>query len=133
MNLDLEASSMAALVVDDNAQMGRLVAKILHRAGHNVIRAGSLVEAKSAVEFSKFDLVVSDVMLGAGTGVDLHRWILQTRPQLASSFVFMTGGIEEPGLHNYILESGSPLLLKPFPPSQLLEVVGGLLVGGSSV
>src|SRR5690606_21113656 len=57
------------LVVEDDASVRALVATILSRHGHEVVRAATCADAVSEFERAdgQFDLVISDVVLPDGT------------------------------------------------------------------
>ena len=62
---------MRILVVDDHLETRELVARHLERASHGVARVGTCADALAAIENEAFDVVVLDVMLPDGSGLDL--------------------------------------------------------------
>jgi CheY-like chemotaxis protein len=87
-------SSLRVLVVEDEPATLRLMARLLGRLGHEVTTADSIAHAVGAVEAGEFDLVISDIGLPDGSGLDLMRRIVSRqgpRPAIA-----LTGyGMEE--------------------------------------
>lgn len=61
------------LVVEDHADTGRVLRSLLQRMGCEVVLAQSMVEAKQAAAAGAFDVVVSDLGLPDGNGLDLFR------------------------------------------------------------
>ena len=61
---------MRLLVVDDEAEMRELLSRNLGRV-HGVRTAASCEEAAAAIESAQFDVVVLDVMLPDGSGIEL--------------------------------------------------------------
>ncbi len=61
------------LVVDDEDSMRRFFSLTLEREGHSVETAGSVKQALLQIENQTFDLVLSDIRLGDGTGLDVLR------------------------------------------------------------
>ncbi len=59
------------LVVDDEASIREFLELLLSRAGHQISLAGSFAEAKSALQTSAFELVITDFRLGRDSGVDV--------------------------------------------------------------
>ena len=59
------------LVADDDAAMREVMALALVKEGFRVTRASTAAEASSAVGTTVFDLVVADIYLGDGTGLDV--------------------------------------------------------------
>ena len=65
------------LVVEDHADTAAILARLLRRMGHEVLRAGSLKQALKLTEeqmrIAPIDLVMSDLGLPDGSGFDLMR------------------------------------------------------------
>ena len=62
---------MRVLVVDDHAETRKLLVRSLERASYGVKAAASCEEAEAAIGQGEFDVVVLDVMLPDGSGIDL--------------------------------------------------------------
>ena len=62
---------MRVLVVDDELSMREYLDVLLARAGYEVRTAGSVQEGLAALQQGGVDLVVSDMKLGAGSGLSL--------------------------------------------------------------
>ena len=115
---------MKILYVEDEPNVAKAVNRLLQREGHQMEWRDSVSAAKDSLSNGEsFDLVLCDMMLGDGTGVDLHRWLRETGNPAATRMVFVTGGYP-PSLASYILGSGVPVFDKPF---DLDEVLGGLV------
>jgi CheY-like chemotaxis protein len=63
--------SLRLLVVEDDAPTLQVLARLLTRAGHQVTTASSIAAARTAAANGKFDVVVSDLGLPDGTGIEL--------------------------------------------------------------
>jgi len=113
---------MRILIVDDERAVARAVARMLR--GHETTMTHSVAEAQEAIERGEFDLILSDVMLNGATGADLHRWVLEHQPELASRMVFLTGGMTV-HVAKDIEATGNQLLWKPVKADTMRAVVGG--------
>ena len=51
------------LLVDDEEVIGSYVARMLTKAGYEVVQAADGIEALSLLEKSKIDLVISDILM----------------------------------------------------------------------
>ncbi|HVV82437.1 MAG TPA: EAL domain-containing protein, partial [Kofleriaceae bacterium] len=78
-----------ALVVDDDAPLRRTVVRVLRGAGFDCAEAADGAAAMTAVEDQRFDVVISDVNMPGGTGLDLLRAV--RRVDLDVPIVLMTG------------------------------------------
>ncbi|MGH7437231.1 MAG: response regulator, partial [Polyangiaceae bacterium] len=77
-----------------------------------------------------FDVVLCDVMMPGLTGIDLHERVARDRPELASKFVFMSGGTYTARARDHLERVSNPRLDKPFRVAQLIEVVERVAVEG---
>lgn len=64
---------MRVLVVDDNAELLELVVKALEREGHRVVSATSSRGATAQLHTETFDVIVLDIGLPDGSGIDVCR------------------------------------------------------------
>ena len=87
-------TSLRILVVEDEPATRRLMARLLRGLGHEVTTAGTVAKALEALEAGEFDLIVSDIGLPDGSGLDLMRRVgSRHRPVPA---IALTGyGMEE--------------------------------------
>ena len=67
------------LLVEDEAATLRLMARLLKGLGHRVTAAGTVADAWAAFQAGDFDLIVSDIGLPDGTGLDLMRRVKAVR------------------------------------------------------
>jgi len=57
---------------------------------------------------------------------------VESRPELASRFIFITGHPVDPATANFLDETRAPVLNKPFSIATLLETLRGLSADGSA-
>jgi DNA-binding response OmpR family regulator len=68
------------LIVEDNADSAELTAFIAEKMGYSVLIAETVSAARLVVEKLRFSLIVLDVNLPDGNGIDLCRWIRTVDP-----------------------------------------------------
>ncbi len=68
------------LVIDDEEDVRGYVADVLRGISFSVVEADSLAEARAALALEKFDVVVSDIHLGDGDGLELLPHIAAIAP-----------------------------------------------------
>jgi PAS domain S-box-containing protein len=84
-------SSLRILVVEDEPATRRLMARLLSGLGHTVMTAGTIA---TALEVGEYDLIVSDIGLPDGSGLDLMRRVVSRRGPVPA--IALTGyGMEE--------------------------------------
>ncbi|MEX3632937.1 response regulator [Paraburkholderia sp. BR14320] len=64
------ASSLTVLLIEDHADTADVMAQLMRGLGHQVTVVGRIDDALAATQLQSFDLVVSDVGLPDGTGLD---------------------------------------------------------------
>jgi DNA-binding NtrC family response regulator len=79
-------SERRLLVVDDEEGFRHLTARELERSGYEVAEAGGLEEARRALEHGNFHVVLLDVRMPDGNGLDL---LAEIRDQLPGTEVVM--------------------------------------------
>ncbi|MBX9941122.1 MAG: response regulator transcription factor [Candidatus Obscuribacterales bacterium] len=113
------------LVVEDDADLARVVSRWLAVEGHTVDIAKDLTEARHFIETSEYELIILDRALPDGEGADLvKRFRAEGNP---TPVLFLTGkrSIEErvEGLES----GGDDYLTKPFHGKELMARVQALL------
>jgi len=115
-----------ALVVDDESSVRSLVARLLARNGYDVAQAADGEEALLQLERETFDLVLCDVRMPKLNGRALFAAIRSRRPDLAASFILMTGDTLSADVADFAAEHRIPLLTKPFTAKELDDVLAKL-------
>lgn len=116
------------LVVDDDAAIRTVVGQALRRAGHLVRCVGTLAEARAAIAADAPELLISDVVLPDGNGLDAVADILASRPALpviilsAQNTLTTAVRATEVGAYDY--------LPKPFDLDALARAVTSALARG---
>ncbi|MEY2512361.1 MAG: hypothetical protein QOE26_3124 [Verrucomicrobiota bacterium] len=90
------AGKRRILVVDDHGDTLRSMQLLLRRLGYEVLAAENMTEALQIAEEQPFDILLSDIGLPDGSGLELLKRIRQTRdvPALALSGFGMDEDIE---------------------------------------
>ncbi|MEP6809371.1 MAG: ATP-binding protein [Chthoniobacterales bacterium] len=72
---DVAAHPATILLVEDHRDTARVLQRILEHAGYEIVHAETLARARELAETQSFDLVISDLGLPDGSGVDLMRFL----------------------------------------------------------
>jgi len=107
------------LIVDDEFVIRELCQKALK--GYNVFQAGTCGDALRMYEKESIDLVLTDVMMPGGTGLDLLRKVKQADP--TAVVIIMTGFVEKDVILGALKEDADDFLDKPLNLLQLKTVV----------
>jgi DNA-binding NtrC family response regulator len=108
------------LYVDDEATIGRAVARWFGRHGHTVHLAHDVRGAQAVLAEHDPDVLFIDVWLGTESGFELMSWIEETRPELAERVTFVTGELADSDRADRVWRTlGRPVLQKPFDFAQL--------------
>lgn len=112
-------------IVDDDRELSEMLATYLVREGFHASSAATLAEAASALASSHPDLLVLDVMLPDGNGLDFCKRI---RASDSSLPILMLTARGDPMDRILGLELGADDYLgKPFDPRELLARIRALL------
>lgn len=114
------------LVVDDEPEVGDLVAEVLTREGYEVTVARSGEEALGLIRTRHFAAIISDLRMPGMDGMDLHARISEMAPQLLPSLGFMTGDTMGARAHAFLEATGAPFIDKPILPDDLRDLMARL-------
>ena len=118
-----EPHDRRALVVDDEASVRSLVARLLTRRGFDVAQAEDGEAALRLLSQRDFDLVLCDVRMPRLNGRALFGHVQARRPNLAHSFILMTGDTLSADVAEFAAEHNITLLTKPFTTKELEAVL----------
>lgn len=111
------------IVVDDDPDILGLVAARLRKGGHQVVTAGSGVEALKIVdEKGKPDLAVLDVAMPGMTGIELLQQLRSIEGMSDLPTVFLSAKVQPEDIETG-RALGATYLTKPFVASALLDAV----------
>lgn len=116
------------LVVDDDPEIRKLLGRYLDGQGFRVTLAANRRECEERIKDHNITLVVLDVMLPDGSGLDICRSLRETRPELA---VILLTALKEDVDRIIGLELGADDYLgKPFNPRELVARIRAVLRRG---
>ena len=123
----MATGTATVLVVDDDAGLLRLTARILAKAGFSVLTAADGLAALAALAAhpGPVALVVTDVIMPVMGGHELARRVPETRPE--TRILLMSGYPGDVVLPDGMLLSGAPFLAKPFTAAEVTAKVREVL------
>jgi len=108
------------LLVEDDAGTARAMGRVLRRMSHEVTLAGTVAAARRAAGDGAFDLVISDLGLPDGSGLELMR---ELRNQYALKGIALTGYATEQDLHLSRAAGFAEHLTKPIDLDLLCDAI----------
>jgi CheY-like chemotaxis protein len=119
------------LVVDDDAEIRKLVAAMLTGKGYRVLIADSGENAiRQWTKHPETDLLLTDVVIPGMSGPIIADRIIELSPDI--KVVFMTGYHDTQVVQRFVVDKGYPLLTKPFTLKQLEGRIQAALAGGEA-
>ena len=76
-----------------------------------------------------YEVVISDLRMPHCSGVELHDWLAEHRPDLFASLIITTGDLTSPALTEFLARTPRPLIEKPFELSVLAGLIDAVLRG----
>jgi DNA-binding response OmpR family regulator len=120
----VEARRQRILLVEDDEHVRLLLVLTLELAGHEVHAASNAEDALACADLlPDLDLVVTDVCLPRGSGVELVETL---RAQRDIAVLYITGHFEETTAR-LGLDRETPRLRKPFLPGELIAAVAAMV------
>lgn len=119
------STAASILMVDDHVDTSRVLCRLLDRRGYRTKVVHSVREALDYAKDNEFDLLISDIGLPDGSGLDLVQQIKVLRPNVHA--IAMSGYGTEQDVERSI-EAGFELhLIKPFDFPKLQQAVQELV------
>lgn len=109
------------LVVDDEIELRRAVIFDLKRRGCNIFEAATGSEAIEVVKNNSIDIVVSDVRMPNGSGVDLLKYVRQIDSKIP--IVLLVTGFADLSEPEAIKLGAYGLIEKPINRQQMLSLL----------
>jgi DNA-binding NtrC family response regulator len=116
------------LVIDDEAQVRKVISRYLEHDGYKVTSVGTAGEAIAAVREQFFHLVITDILLPEKNGIELIADLDQEIPGL--KYIAISGGGQIPAdlyLESARNQGAAISLMKPFDRTELLTAVNELI------
>jgi CheY-like chemotaxis protein len=128
MIVRVSAPRPKVLVVDDDAMIGRAMARTLASVAYVTVEQAPQGALSRIAAGERFDVVLCDVMMPVMTGPDLFEQVRACAPEAAGVFVFITGGMTEE-VGRRLRSTGRPWVEKPVTPERLRRLVTSGWVG----
>ena len=114
----VDSPSRTVLVIDDDASIRLLCRLNLELAGWRVHEAGTLQQARTELDAHDIRIVLLDVHVGTGSGLDFLAELRRERPQLKVALLTGSAQVSE--------RAGDGVISKPFTIEQLTSTVANL-------
>ncbi len=116
-------SDALVLVVDDDDELRDLMVFACKQAGFSVHAVEDTRQARQWMERNEPSLVLLDIMMPGGNGLDLCRWI-RAEPRFEKVPIIISSAIKDEETAQDALELGAvDFLQKPFEVKVLLEKI----------
>ncbi len=112
---------MDLLIVDDEASLRDFLTIMFEEDGWRVETAGSLVEARAAIQRNEPDLILCDLMLPDGSGLDLLREAKAQNPSIA--VIMITAHTSTKSAVEALKAGAFDYIAKPFDIDELKIIV----------
>ena len=115
------------MLVEDEAQVRKLIYEVLHSRGYKVLSAKDGLEAIPLEEnyADRIDLLITDVVMPGLSGRELANHVRAARP--GTKVLFISGYTDDAVLRHGVTAPGTGFLQKPFALEDLLQSVRALL------
>jgi DNA-binding response OmpR family regulator len=120
----LENSDIKILVVDDEADIRKIVRLLLQKKGYSVIEASNGILAVEAVENGDVDFIIMDIMMPKMSGIEATAKI---REISKVPILFLTAKSLVSDKESAYVSGGDDYLVKPFSSAELLLKTESLL------
>jgi signal transduction histidine kinase len=117
------AGSLRLLLVEDNEDTLKVLLLLLEHDGHRVVSAASVADALSAAAANEFELVISDIGLPDGTGIEL---MTKLRAEYGLRGIALSGYGTEKDVERSRKAGFVAHLVKPVPNAELRRALAAI-------
>lgn len=107
------------LVVDDELNVGRSLARALSREHEVSVLTDARQALRSLTDGIRYDVVLCDLMMPDMTGVELYAEVESKQPEMARRMLFFTGGAFTAATREFALRMAARCLTKPLDLGEL--------------
>ena len=124
-NVSEMPADMSILVVDDEKDIREVFREALTSSGYGVFEASKAIEALEFLKRRTVDLMLLDIFMKGGSGVDLLKLLKRRSIQVPT--VVISGHLSA-GLTERLIGLGvRKILAKPIKPSRMMDEIQGVL------
>jgi len=126
------ARDRRALIIDDEPTIRSALVRYLRRRGWQADEAedGRVALRKlGRAAPGGYGVVISDIRMPHYSGVELHDWLAEHRPDLFAALIITTGDLTSPGLKEFMARTPRPLIEKPFELAVLAQLIEAVIRG----
>jgi two-component system phosphate regulon response regulator PhoB len=124
--------SQKILIIEDEPDIRKTLEYNISREGYEVTSASSLSEARQSLELSSFSLLLLDLMLPDGSGLDLVRELKQDKSKSSMPVIILTAKDDEVDKVVGFELGADDYVTKPFSVRELILRVKAVLKRGVS-
>lgn len=115
---------LRVLIVDDDPDVLDVLGSCVAQREHDAVTVSTMREARAALANERFDVLVADVLLPDGDGIELLNEVVRRHAGMRVVVVTGGGNYFGPGFFRPIAEAlGAIVLQKPFDPAALVSAV----------
>ena len=111
------------LVVDDEPIILQFLERVLTGEGYEIETVANVSDAFKKIKKERYHLILLDIKLPGGSGIELYRRIQGIAQSLARRVVFITGDVMGTDTRNFLSRTRAPYITKPFDTEQLKEEI----------
>lgn len=110
---------MRVLVVDDDATSVLLATTLIGRLGHDIDTATSAEEAWTKLEATRYDVLVTDVVMPGADGLELCRRVRSNEPRLYTYIILVTAEADSTRVLEAMRAGADDYVTKPLNPIEV--------------
>ncbi|TAI47898.1 sigma-54-dependent transcriptional regulator [Flagellimonas allohymeniacidonis] len=118
------------LIIEDDTAFCQMLSRFLTKNGFAITTSYNLHNASEKLKHTKFDVILSDVRLPEGDGLDLLLRIKSEFPE--TQVIMMTGYAEVKTAVNAMKKGAFDYIAKPFTPEEILNIINKALKAGDT-
>jgi DNA-binding response OmpR family regulator len=111
------------LVIEDELSIREICRRVLSSKGYEVDLAINGRDGEAMASREIYDLYLVDIQTPEISGLEFYEWLIWKYPKLKKRIIFTTGSAPGGDIMSKAVETGRPLLPKPFTASELRNII----------
>ncbi|OGQ44647.1 MAG: hypothetical protein A2W63_02025 [Deltaproteobacteria bacterium RIFCSPLOWO2_02_44_9] len=122
-HVKLSAKGLRALVLDDEPVILKLLKEALSDEGFYVDTVSHGDEALNLLKEAHYHIILSDIKIPGMNGREFYKKLKSIKPKALDNIIFMSGDTASQETRDFLRETGSTFLRKPFTIEQLKKTI----------
>ena len=118
--------SQNVLIVDDEANIRKVLKALIEQQGYSAIEARDGIEALALLKKEDIHIIITDLRMPGQDGRAIFNFVDKSMPYLKKRVICATGDVLRSEYKDWLQDVNPPLLMKPFSDDDINSLLASL-------